>query len=53
MAVTKDKQFVTARHTLQSIWKIGLTGTKQKEMVVNGPSEVCERMEKGMKRFFL
>lgn len=23
MAVTKDKQFVTARHSLQSIWKIG------------------------------
>jgi hypothetical protein len=24
MAVTKDKKFVTARHTLQSIWKVGL-----------------------------
>ena len=32
--VTKDKKFVTARHCLQSIWKVGLAGTKQKEMVI-------------------
>ncbi|MEE3951688.1 hypothetical protein [Peribacillus frigoritolerans] len=32
--VTKDKKFVTARHSLQSIWKIGLAGTEQKEMVI-------------------
>ncbi len=31
--VTKDKKFVTARHSLQSIWTIGLAGTEQKEMV--------------------
>lgn len=31
--VTKDKKFVTARHSLQSIWKIGLAGAEQKEMV--------------------
>lgn len=33
--VTKDPKFVTARHSLQSIWKVGLAGPEQKEMVVN------------------
>ncbi|GGB46992.1 hypothetical protein GCM10011409_25640 [Lentibacillus populi] len=33
--VTKDKKVVTARHSLQSIWKVGLAGEEQKEMVVN------------------
>lgn len=33
--VTYDKKFVTARHSLQSIWKIALAGTEQKEMVLN------------------
>jgi hypothetical protein len=32
--VTKDKKFVTARHSLQSIWKIGLAGTEQRDMVM-------------------
>jgi hypothetical protein len=32
--VTYDKKFVTARHTLQSLWKIGLAGQAQKEMVI-------------------
>ncbi|SEP60025.1 hypothetical protein SAMN05216232_0307 [Virgibacillus subterraneus] len=32
--VTKDKKFVTARHSLQSMWKVGLAGTEQKEMVI-------------------
>ncbi len=32
--VTKDKKFVTARHTLQAIWRIGLAGAEQKGMVV-------------------
>ncbi|MFU0789702.1 hypothetical protein JNUCC74_18155 [Cerasibacillus sp. JNUCC 74] len=32
--VTKDEKFVTARHSLQSIWKVGLAGTTQKEMVM-------------------
>lgn len=31
--VTKDSKFVTARHTLQSFWRIGLGGTRQKETV--------------------
>ena len=33
--VTFDKKFVTARHALQSIWKIGLAGEEQKKMVIN------------------
>lgn len=33
--VTFDKKFVTARHSLQSIWKIGLAGEEQKKMVIN------------------
>ena len=33
MAVTKDEKFVTARHTLQSIWKVGME-TKMRKTVV-------------------
>jgi hypothetical protein len=33
MAVTKDEKFVTARHTLQSIWKVGLERKMQKTVV--------------------
>src|SRR5215216_62297 len=33
MAVTKDEKFVTARHTLQSIWKVGLEKKMQKTVV--------------------
>ncbi|MFD1849839.1 hypothetical protein [Oceanobacillus bengalensis] len=33
--VTKDKKFVTARHSLQSIWKIGLAGSEQKALVLD------------------
>ncbi|AFC29188.1 hypothetical protein PM3016_2300 [Paenibacillus mucilaginosus 3016] len=33
-AVTYDPKFVTARHTLQNIWKVGLAGPEQKSMVV-------------------
>ncbi|KHF39392.1 hypothetical protein [Halalkalibacter okhensis] len=32
--VTKDEKFVTARHSLQSIWKVGIAGTAQKDMVM-------------------
>ncbi|QVY62528.1 hypothetical protein [Cytobacillus gottheilii] len=32
--VTKDEKFVTARHSLQSIWKVGIAGFPQKEMVM-------------------
>ncbi|WP_059105790.1 hypothetical protein [Shouchella shacheensis] len=34
-AVTKDKKFVTARHSLKSIWKVALAGPEQKELVLN------------------
>lgn len=30
MAVTNDKKFVTARHTIQSLWRIGLAGGASK-----------------------
>lgn len=33
MAVTRDEKFVTARHTLQSIWKVGLETRMQKTVV--------------------
>jgi hypothetical protein len=36
LAVTKDEKFVTARHCLHSIWKVGLGGRNQKTMVVKG-----------------
>lgn len=32
--VTKDEKFVTARHSLQSIWKVGIAGITQKDMVM-------------------
>ncbi|MHC1782012.1 MAG: hypothetical protein AB9891_04470 [Anaerolineaceae bacterium] len=34
MAVTKDPRFVTARHTLQAIWKVGAAGEEQKQMLM-------------------
>lgn len=33
--VTKDPKFVTARHSLQSIWRVGLAGKEQQELVIN------------------
>ncbi len=33
MSVTKDEKFVTARHTLQSIWKVGREKGMQKTVV--------------------
>lgn len=36
LLVTKDEWFVTARHCLQAIWKVGLAGSEQREMVVAG-----------------
>ena len=43
--VTYDKKFVTARHTLQSLWKIGLAGKEQKEMVIKS---LADRFIKGV-----
>lgn len=34
--VTKDEKFVTARHCLQSIWKVGLGGKNAQIVVVKG-----------------
>lgn len=34
--VTKDERFVTARHCMQSIWKVGLAGKNAQQMVVKG-----------------
>lgn len=33
-AVMRDEKTVTARHTLQSVWRVALAGPKQKEMVL-------------------
>lgn len=35
MEVTKDGRFVTARHCLQSIWKVGASGKDMQEIVVD------------------
>ena len=34
--VTKDERFVTARHTLQSLWKVGAAGKQQEQMLLKG-----------------
>lgn len=34
-AVTKDERFVTARHCLQSLWKIGAAGPKHQALLVD------------------
>jgi hypothetical protein len=36
LAVTKDGRFVTARHCLQSLWKVGAAGPEQQQIVVAG-----------------
>ena len=36
LAVTKDEKFVTARHCLQALWKIGIAGKNQQKIVVHG-----------------
>jgi len=36
LAVTKDERFVTARHTMLHLWKIGGAGPKHRRMVVDG-----------------
>jgi hypothetical protein len=34
--VTRDERFVTARHTLQAIWKVGAAGPLQRQKLVEG-----------------
>jgi hypothetical protein len=36
LAVTRDDRFVTARHCMQSIWKVGTAGKEQQKMLVDG-----------------
>jgi len=36
LAVTKDERFVTARHCLQALWKVGAAGKKQQKILVEG-----------------
>lgn len=36
LAVAKDERFVTARHCLQALWKIGVAGEAQCEKYVSG-----------------
>ena len=36
LAVTKDERFVTARHCLQNLWKIGAAGQAQQQVLVEG-----------------
>jgi len=36
LAVIKDERFVTARHCLQSLWKVGIAGKKQQVVYVDG-----------------
>jgi hypothetical protein len=35
MAVTRDAKFVTARHTLQALWRVGLAGGEQRRFVAS------------------
>ena len=36
LTVTKDERFVTARHCLQSLWKVGVVGKKQQQIYMEG-----------------
>ena len=42
--VTKDPKFVTARHSLQAIWRVGLAGEEQKDLVMN---HIVDRFRNG------
>jgi hypothetical protein len=36
LEVTKDERFVTARHCLQSLWKVGVASKKQQKVYMDG-----------------
>jgi len=36
LAVTKDERFVTARHCMQALWKVGVAGKKQQRVYMDG-----------------
>lgn len=37
--VTKDERFVTARHCMRSLWKIGIAGESQRKLLIHGLSQ--------------
>jgi hypothetical protein len=39
LAVTKDERFVTARHCMQSLWKVGAAGEQQQKIYLEGLSQ--------------
>jgi hypothetical protein len=36
LAVTRDQRFVTARHCMQALWKVGVVGPKPRKMLIDG-----------------
>jgi len=36
LPVTRDERFVTARHCMQALWKVGAAGKKQQKLLVDG-----------------
>lgn len=36
LAVTRDERFVTARHCMQALWKVGVAGKEQQALLVDG-----------------
>src|SRR5262249_21215931 len=36
LTVTKDDRFVTARHCMQALWKVGMAGKKQQKIYMEG-----------------
>lgn len=36
LTATKDEKFVTARHSLQALWKVGLAGKAQQKLLLAG-----------------
>ena len=36
LAVTRDERFVTARHCMQALWKVGMAGEKQRDLLIAG-----------------
>lgn len=48
-AVMEDEKTVTARHTLQSLWRIGLAGSKQRNLVVEALERRYQESQKGKK----
>ena len=36
LAVAKDERFVTARHCMQALWKVGIAGKPQQTLLVDG-----------------